>query len=142
MFCVYLGQPSLATPTDHICSVIMTWINFSCLFQSETAPISGSFFVIQSFLLLILQFLCLILREKSVFVPRGCWTLFTSVINPLLLSHLGTTGIKQAGTCKLYRCFFFLCKKQVRLNLNCVKHKWEVGGMWEKSVSQNLYRLL
>lgn len=37
---------------------------------------------------------------------------------------------------------FFLCKKQVRPNLHCAKYEWEVRGMWEKSVSQNLYRLL
>lgn len=44
--------------------------------------------------------------------------------------------------CKLYIYIYFLCKKQVRLNLNCVKYEWEVGGMWEKSMSQNLYLLL
>lgn len=42
------------------------------------------------------------------------------------------TGVNYIGTT-------FLCKKQVRLNLNCVK--WEVGGMWEKSVSQISYSL-
>lgn len=135
MFCLYLGQPSLATPTDHICSVIMTWINFSYLFQSETAPISGSFFDIQSFLLLILQFLCLMLKEKVHVCTKILLDTITSVLSSLLLSYLGTTGIKQAGTCKLYQCFF-LCKKQVRLDLNCVKYEWEVGGTWEKSVTK------
>lgn len=44
------------------------------------------------------------------------------------------TGVNYIGTT-------FLCKKQVGLNLNCVKWEWEVGGMWEKSVTQISYSL-
>lgn len=110
-YILHVTRPARHSPLPQI--IYAGWlgrgINFPCLFQSETAPISGSFIAIPPFWCCSSRAWCwgrgpCRCRGAATF-PIGA-RLSVAVLQQARVHYIGTT---------------FLCKKQVRLNLNCVK---------------------